>query len=211
MKEKIILLGRGGHAKSVVDVIEASGNYTIIGFIDKAEERNFEYRGYSIIGCDADLLKFYKAGIHHAFVCIGFLGQGNIRDLLYDRLKQIGYHLPVLTDPTAVLASDVQVGEGSFIGKRDEINSGAAIGKMAIINTSAVVEHDSKVGGFSHISVNSTLCGEVSVGKKCFVGAGSTIVQGIKIGNNCLIGAGSVVLKDVMSGKKVYGIVKENG
>lgn len=197
MKEKIVLLGSGGHARSVADAIEASDIYEIAGFIDCEENKDAVYRGYKVIGNDGDLQGLYDSGIHHAFICVGYLGRGEIRDTLYEKLKKTGFEIPVVADPTAVLAKDVCIGEGTFIGKTAVINSGASIGKMAIINTAAVVEHDCRIGDFCHISINSTLCGRVSVGDRSFVGAGSVIIQEITVGECSVIGAGSIVVKNV--------------
>ena len=196
MKKKIVLLGSGGHARSAIDAIEAS---EIAGFIDCEEKKNAVYRGYKVIGDDRDLQSLYDSGIHHAFIGIGYLGRGEIRSRLYRKLKKIGFEMPAVVDPTAVLAKDARVGEGTFIGKTAVINSGAFIGKMTVINTAAVVEHDCRIGDFCHISVNSTLCGGVFVEDRSFVGAGAVIIQGITVGENSVIGAGSIVAKNVGS------------
>lgn len=199
--EKIIILGCGGHAKSVIDVIEAAGKFEICGFVDHSQEE-FEYRGYKIIGCDDDLKVLYDDGIHHAFIGIGFLGQGNVRNRLYGQLKGIGYNLPSVIDPTAVMASDVTVGEGTFIGKRAIVNANSVIGQMVIINTGAIIEHDCHVGDYSHISVSSVVCGAVHIGENVFLGANATVFQEMCIGNNAVIGAGSIVYRNVEADMK---------
>ena len=201
MKEKIILLGCGGHAESTVDAIEAAA-----GFIDKDFPKSFEYRGYRIIGCDNQLEKIYHSGIHYACVCVGFLGVGRIRNKLYSQLKKIGFILPAIIDPSAILAADVDIGEGSFIGKRAVINSNAVIGKMAIINTATVIEHDCVIADFCHIAISSVICGGVYVEENSFVGANTTVIQGIRIGSDTVIGAGAVVVKDIPRLCTVIGI-----
>jgi sugar O-acyltransferase (sialic acid O-acetyltransferase NeuD family) len=207
--QRIILLGCGGHAKSVADAIESGGVYEIAGFIGTPEDDGFSYRDYRILDCDAGLDSIYRSGITHAAVCIGFMGRGITRSALYDRLKAIGFTLPVITDRTAVIAADAQIGDGTFVGKNAVVNSAAVVGKMAIINTAAVVEHDCEVGDFSHVSVGSVLCGNVSVGAGSFIGANATVIQGKKIGAGVIVGAGSVVLEDLADGRKAVGIVKQ--
>ena len=85
------------------------------------------------------------------------MGEDDIREGVYDRLKQIGYRIPIIADPSAIMADGIQIGEGTFIGKRAVVNSNAKIGKMCIINTGAIVEHDNDIGDFSHIAVGGTL------------------------------------------------------
>lgn len=195
--EDIILLGIGGHAHSVVDSIERLDRYRIIGFLDTEEMQGKRFRDYRVLGTDDDLEKYYTDGVKNAFLTIGFLGHGDVRNRLYNRVKNIGYSLPNIIDSTAVLASDAILEEGIFVGKKAVINSNAQIGKMCIINTGAIVEHDCIVGEFSHISVGSVLCGEVQVGRESFIGANATVIQGRCIGDNCIIGAGMTIRMDV--------------
>lgn len=202
--EDILLLGIGGHAHSIVDSIESNGEYSIWGFLDVAERIGEQYRGYKVIGTDDLLEDCYQRGIRNAFVSIGYLGKGNIRNILYKRLKTIGFNVPNIIDKTAVVAKDAVFGEGNFVGKTAIINSAAMIGSMCIINTGAIVEHDCKVGDFSHVSVKSVLCGDVQVGKESFIGANATIIQGKKIGNKCIIGAGTIIRKNVKDNHVVW-------
>lgn len=204
--EELILVGFGGHAKSVADSIEDSGQYRIAGFTDM--KALSDYHGYPYLGKREALEEKYRSGIHRAVVSIGFMGNGTVRDELYDMLREIGYELPPIIDPTAIVSSDAVVEEGAFIGKGAIINAGSVIGKMCIINTGAVVEHENCVGAFSHISVHATLCGRVTVGEHTLIGAGTTVIQDTHIGGNCIIGAGSIVLGDVPDGEKAYGTIK---
>ncbi len=205
MMEKILLLGSGGHAKSVADAILQEGSFEIAGFVDNACKESFAYRGYTIIGSDEDLEVLFKSGIRNAFVCVGYLGRGRVRNRLYGLLKNIGFTLPVIMDSSAVLASDAQVGEGTFIGKGAIVNANAVIGKMAILNTASVVEHDCRIGDFSHVAVAGVVCGGAQIGENTLIGANATLLQNISIGDNVIIGAGSVVTKNVEHNSLVIG------
>ena len=200
--EKILILGMGGHAKSMADAIEREKKYEIAGYIVNGSESELLDKRYPVLGNDDDLPQLFRQGIKNAAVGIGFLGNNSLRTILYKRLKEIGYSLPVVCDPSAIVASKVSVGEGSFIGKRAVLNTDSQVGKMCIINTGAIVEHDCKVGDFSHIAVGTVLCGEVSVGEAVFVGANATVIQGRKVADGCIVGAGEVIRKNVMNGKE---------
>lgn len=195
--EDIILLGLGGHAHSVVDSIEQAGRYNIIGFLDTEEMQGKHFRDYTVLGTDDALKKYYDSGIRNAFVTIGFMGHGNIRNQLYERLKDIGYAVPNIIDRTAVISKSAKLADGIFVGKNAVINANAEIGSMCIINTGVIVEHDCRIGRFSHIAVGSVLCGGILVGQQTLIGANATIIQEKKIGNRCIIGAGVVIRKDV--------------
>lgn len=203
--EQIILLGIGGHAHSVIDSIESSSPYCVWGFLDVEERVGEKYREYEVLGTDDLLKECYEKGVRNAFVSIGYLGKGEVRNKLYKRLKKIGFSVPNIIDKTAVISKDISLEEGIFIGKKAVINSSVKIGKMSIINTGAIIEHDCEVGEYSHISVGSILCGNVSVGKHSFIGANATVIQGKKIGQHCIIGAGETIRKNVEDNSMIWG------
>lgn len=206
--EDIILLGIGGHAHSVVDSIEQSGKYRIIGFLDTKQNQGVKYRNYQVIGTDDMLESLYHKGIRNVFITVGYLGEGEVREKLYRILKKIGYKLPNIIDKTAILANDIQLGEGNFIGKRAVVNANVSIGNMCIINTGAIVEHDCCIGDMAHIAVGTVLCGHASVGSRSFIGASSVVRQEITIGKNVLIGAGTIVTKDIKDNTEKYGSIE---
>lgn len=203
--EKVILLGMGGHSHSVIDSIENEGKYQIVGAVEVEPYLDMQYKNYSVIGSDKNLFEIFESGVQNAFICIGFLQDGNLRNRLYKKLKKIGYNLPNIIDPTAVLASNVLLGEGNYIGKKVVINANSQIRNMCIINTGAIIEHDCFVDDFSHISVGAILCGNVSVGYESFVGSNATIIQGQVVGKNATVGAGAVVISNVEESCTVIG------
>ncbi len=195
--EKIVILGMGGHAESLVDILERQREYEIAGYVvnDQASEKSG--CSYPILGNDGDLERIYQSGITNAAVGIGYLGKSDVRERLWVSLKKIGFRLPIICDPSAILSKSVRIGEGSMIGKGAILNVNASIGKMCIINTGAILEHDCQVGDFSHISVGTVLCGAVTVGRSVLVGANATVIQCISIGNGAVVGAGTVIRKKV--------------
>lgn len=207
--EDIIVVGFGGHAKSVIDSIIRTGQYNIIGFTDVVPRP--EYRGIKYLGKDNVLQEYFDNGIKKAFITIGYLGKDFTRDLLYNQIKSAGFQIPVIIDSSAVIAEDVTIGEGTFIGKGCIVNSAVEIREMCIINTGSILEHESQIGAFSHVSVNSTLCGNVFVDEHCFIGANTTVIQNLKIGARSVVGAGSLVLRNVLPDERIFGIIKNVG
>lgn len=128
--EKIVVLVNGGHAKSLIDVIERENKYEISRVV--INENAVYVKRYSIIGNDNDLDRLFHSGIENAGVGIGFLGKSDLREKIYMRLKEIGYRLPVIRDPSAVIAKLVQIGEGSFIAKGAIINFDVCIERCAV-------------------------------------------------------------------------------
>ena len=198
-----ILIGGGGHAKSVADTVKTLGLYNIIGIVTKDKE---DWNEFKWLGGDDKLQSIYEAGITTAIMAIGYLGEGKTRRVVFDSLKEIGFTIPAIVDSTAIVSSDTVIGEGTFIGKGVIVNAGSSIGKATIINTGAIIEHECRIGDFSHIAVGTRLCGRVNVGEDAFIGAGATVIQCINVGNGVKVGAGSAVISDIEDGVTAVGI-----
>ncbi|MFH1846207.1 MAG: acetyltransferase [Candidatus Omnitrophota bacterium] len=204
-KDRIILIGGGGHCKVVIDAIRLAGKYEIEGIIDPGLEPGSDIMGVPVLGGDEILTEVYNKGVKNAFIAVGSVGDCTARKLIYEKIKGIGFDIPVIRHPKTVIAPDVELGEGSLIAASVTINSGTKIGKNAIINTSSSIDHDCRIGDFTHISPGTVLSGGVKIGDFSHIGAGSVINQVISIGDECIIGSGSVVTRGIPSGSKAFG------
>jgi UDP-perosamine 4-acetyltransferase len=137
---------------------------------------------------------------------LGSVGLPIIRQRLYERFKGLGYNFATIVHPSAVVASDVVIGEGAQIMAGAVIQPSCRIGINSIINTRASVDHDCIIGDHAHIAPGVTLSGGVSVGACSHIGTGAMVIQGLSIGNGCLVAAGAVVTKDIPDGAKVRGV-----
>lgn len=212
---KILLLGAGGHCKSVLDSLLNLGCYQSIGLVDNKLQRipgegenlnlNPLCMGSSVVGTDADLERLQAEGYTDAFVTVGSIGNVALRKKLYVLLKQKGFSVPNIIDNSAVVSPYAALGEGIYIGKNAVVNADAIIGNCAILNTATVIEHECIVMDFVHVAPGSILCGNITVEEGTHIGAKSVVKQGLNIGANTMIGMGSVVLNDIGSRTVAYG------
>ena len=179
----MIIIGAGGHAKVVMD-IALSCDVKVKGFLDDNTKQfqNIDYLG--TIDCIEDL--------HEPLVIA--IGDNVVRKLISLRAKSL---TKALIHPSAIIGSNVLVGNGTVIMPSVSVNASVNIGINVIVNTSASIDHDCILKDYAHISPNATLCGGVQVGEGVHIGAGATVIPGIKIGDWSVIGAGSVVTKDI--------------
>ena len=70
-KEKILVIGAGGHAQVVIDIIEQGEKYEIVGLIAQQNEKKNELFGYHIYKGDDYLDLLYSQGINHIAIGIG--------------------------------------------------------------------------------------------------------------------------------------------
>lgn len=209
-RKNLVLLGGGGHCKSVLDTLLKTNEYSEIVITDPHISIGSEIMGCKVVGDDRMLPQLYENGFTHAFITTGSIGYSNPRAKLVHMAEAIGFDFPIVIDPSAVIADEVTIGSGTYVGKNAIINSEAKIGNHCIINTGAIIEHESEIGDFCHISTGSILCGGVTVGKDSFIGAGTTVIQCVTIGSNAVVGAGSTVLSDVEDHVRTYGVVRQN-
>jgi sugar O-acyltransferase (sialic acid O-acetyltransferase NeuD family) len=171
MREKIILLGGGGHCKSVIDVIEQENCFEIAGIIDKKELLGSEVLGYRVIGCDEDL-QTLRDEYSYAVVTVGHISSNALRIKLFSLAKTLDFTLPTIISPLAHVSKHAIVKEGSVVMHHALINANAKIGVNCIINSKALIEHDAIIENNVHISTNATINGGVVVKEHSFVGSG---------------------------------------
>ena len=197
---ELILVGGGGHCKSVIDVAESAG-YTIKGILDVPENVGKCVLGYPIIGTDDRIADFVT---QTAFVVtVGHIKSAALRISLFDRIVSAGGKMATIIAGTAYVSKYATIGEGSVIMHKAVVNAGAEIGTGCIINTFANIEHEAVIGDFCHISTGAMVNGNCSVGSETFLGSHSVMVNGTAITEDCVIAAGSTVRKN-LTRKGVY-------
>lgn len=189
----ITLVGAGGHAKVVRDIINACG-YRVDCVMDDSYDgaKNFKDVNSFVSPISDRPGQWGVLGI----------GDNNFRRKLASRLA---YNWKTFIHPTALVHESAVLGEGCVVMAGAQIGPDARIGRHTIINTNAVVEHDCFIGDFVHIAPGSVLCGAVRVESDTLIGAASVVIPGKIIGRGVVVGAASVVIKNIESYKKYAG------
>lgn len=202
----IVIIGAGGHAKVVADIIlkrkeVLKEELNIIGFLDDNFDK-IEYReifNIPILG-SLDLIEEFKNKDYEYIIAIG---NNLIRRKLAKKYSKLNYYTAI--HPTAVIGNMITLDIGTVVMANVVVNSYSKIGKHCILNTSCVIEHDNIIRDYTHISPSATLCGKVRVDTCVWIGGGSRIIQGVSIGENTVVGLGSVVLKNINKNCVVIG------
>lgn len=197
--EKLILIGAGGYAKSVIDSIDYY-NYDLVGFIDEFKSEK-SHLGIPVLASSIEELKKPEQYVY--FIAIG----NNInRKRWYDILVDKKLRIINVVDKSAIVSPKATLGTGCFIGKFAVVNSKAVVGDNCIINTRALVEHGCTVSDHVNLSTNAVINGDVHIGIGSFVGSCSVTIGQLSIGEWSTVGAGAVVLKNVDNGVTVAGV-----
>ena len=201
MHKKVIIIGAGGHAKVIADIIEKSGD-EVVGFLDDNKENGATViKNYKVIG---DLNNRFAMAVTKKDVeFIIAIGDNKKREEI-SHSPNLKFYTAI--HPSAQIGLDVRIEEGTVVMANVCINSSARIGKHCIINTGAIIEHDNIIEDFVHISPNTSLGGTVKIGESTHVGIGSIVKNNITICKNCTIGAGAVVVKDILEEGTYIGV-----
>lgn len=192
MSKKVVIIGAGGHAKVIADIIEKSGDI-VYGFLDDNKEIGETIiKTYKVLGKVSEC-KYLQSDIKELYFVIA-IGNNYIRKDIYERYT-LNYYTAI--HPSCNLGIDVKIKEGTVIMPNVCINTSSKIGKNCIINTGAIIEHDNEIQDYVHISPNVTICGTVKIGSFTHIGAGAVVKNNLSITDNCTIGAGAVVVKNI--------------
>ena len=204
MKRPLILIGGGGHCKSVIEVAESAG-YEIKGILDMPDEVGKEVLpGHKVIGTDDEIPQYVEEC--DFIITVGFIKNPALRIKLYNKVKAAGGRLATIIASTAHVSKYAELGEGTVIMHHAFVNAGAKIGDNCIITTFVNIEHDAEVGNQCHISTGTMVNGECKIGENCFIGSQSVCANCIEIASDIIVGAGSVVRKSI----RVKGIYAGN-
>lgn len=183
------LYGASGHAKVIIDILNASG-VQIDGLVDD-DPAVEQLQGYPVLHAHRGLSPFIVS-----------IGANDIRKKVVEKLNT---EFEKAIHPSAIVSPLATIDEGTVIMQGAIVQSDAQLGKHCIINTGASIDHECIIGNYVHISPHATLCGNVHVGEGTWIGAGTIVIPGIKIGKWSVVGAGSVVTKDIPDGVLAVG------
>lgn len=204
-KEKLILIGGGGHCKSCIEVIELENKFDIYGIIELPHLKDTDILGYPVIGNDSDIPYFIEKG-YSFHITMGHMGNANRRQQIFDLLIENQAKLPSIISPLAFVSKRSIIGKGSIIMHGSIINADTQIGKNTIINNKALIEHDTTIKDNCHISTNTTINGNCQIGNNVFAGSGVITKNGISITDDVIIGAGTLVIKSIKDSGLYFGL-----
>lgn len=199
-KEDIVIIGAGGFGREVYSILQET-HYNVLGYIDscKREESHLA----PILGPDEYLEKLKEQGLRNLVIAIG---NSNLREEIFHKVKSQGFHLPTIIHPTACIAEDTVIKEGSVIYPMAVIMSGCCIGECSLVNSGSTLGHDVKVGHFSNINPGAHIAGHVTLGAHCYVGLAANIIENLNIAQGSTVAAGATVISNVPAKVLVAGV-----
>ena len=196
--KEIVLIGAGGHAKSCIEVIESTGEFSIAQVVGQDADLGSHVLGHEVRFTDADLINL-KESYDFAFLGVGQIHNPEMRIKLFLTLSEIGFKLPTIISKTAMVSEFAEIGKGSIVMHGAILNVDCVIGENVIINSASLIEHDANIGDHCHIATKVTVNGGAKIGRSTFLGSGTVVRDGVDIGENSFVGMGSIVSKSLPS------------
>jgi UDP-perosamine 4-acetyltransferase len=198
----VIIVGAGGHAKVIIDILEDAGEFEPVGCTSREPDRQ-SLCGVRVVGGDEALPEILRSGVTRAFVAIG---SNRVRAEAMLRIQAMGFALVNAISPRAAVSRRARLGDGVAVMPGAVINVDSVVADGAIINTGATVDHDCRIGRCAHIAPGSNVAGRVTVGEGVLLGTGSRVIPDRSIGAWAVVGAGSVVIRDLPDHVTAVGI-----
>lgn len=208
----IVIVGAGGFAREVMDVIEAiqqtqpTQTLRVIGAtavqMNQRQMGRLVQRGIHYLGADAEFLEGAPKGALYVVA----VGHPPTRAALARTYRSSGLRPVTLIHPDATIGSRTRLGSGVVICAGARISTNVTLGDHAHVNPGALIGHDAALGDCTSINPGAIISGEATVGARTLVGAGAVVLEQRTVGSDCVIGAAACVTHDVSDGTTVAGV-----
>lgn len=204
MTKAILIIGAGGHAAVLADVLQQLGQTITAIVAPQRPEPRAVFAGITWLNSDQDILRLAPEQVL-LVNGIGSLPGHNRRAIVQQDMIDAGYTFATVIAPTAIVSPYASIAEGVQIMPGAIVNVGAMVGPGSIINSGAIVEHDCQIGALNHLAPGAVLCGAVRTGPGVHVGTGAVVIQNVSIGANTVIAANATVRQDLPADSTLYG------
>ena len=195
--ERILIVGAGGHGRSVAESIELRGNFQIAGFIDDSYPEKKQVWDYPVLGAVEDISVFSD----RAESLVVAIGNNRVRKALFGKAKASGFMLPSIIHPAAFVSSRAVIGEGCSIMAGAVVGTEAVLGSGCVVNVNASADHHCRLEDFAHLGVGVQLAGGVIVGDSAWLQAGSSAGYGVVVPDEANVLPCIGLLKDCVTCK----------
>ena len=199
---QLVIIGASGFGAEAAWVLSRMSDAPrLVGFYDDDPQKSSgEFCGVPLLGSLEN-----AAGSPVFYHCA--VGNNEARKKITARADALGWTPFSIIDPTAVVAPDVALGCGIFLGVHVAISCGARIGSHVITNHNAVIGHNARVDDYVHICPGAKISGFCRVEEGAFLATNATVIPGCAVGAWASVGAGASVLRDLPSGARLIPAV----
>jgi len=188
-KSRLLVVGAGGHGRSVAEAAEMSGQFVVVGFLDDSLPAGETVIAFPVLGPVASIAH-HRAAADQAIVAIG---NNAVREKLMQQLTAAGFKWATVVHPRAIMSPSAVLGEGAAVMAGAIVGTEARLGVGSIMNCGGVVDHHATVEDFGHLGVNASIAGGTVLGRGAWMQASSALGYGVKVPDGVMLAPGEAL------------------
>lgn len=204
MKRKLLILGAGGSARDLIDLVADIPDLEVSGFV--VNQAPFS-QGHSFLGKPVywidDLADF-----DNSYSAICALGRAS-KTRIVTQVQELGIPFVTIIHPMSRIAKTASVGEGVFVGAGAQISADCIVGNHVFINRGVIIGTQVEIKEYAFLSTGVKIGCDVKIGAQTFIGFGALMLPGSSIGALSVVSAGSMVSSHFPDRVKVIGYPAE--
>lgn len=202
MSKKIIMIGNGNYSDTLRYYIETITDWKLVAYADEfVEGKDSQHKELPFINLSL-IPDVFPEDEYEVILGVGYHNMNENRKRIYEKMKAMGYKMPNLIHPTAIL-NNTKMGDANIIMSNCVFEPNAVMGSNIIMWDAVLIGHNTCIGNHSHFAAVSMIAGNCKVGENCFLGNHATIKDGGILADYTLVGAGAYVSKNT----KPYDVV----
>lgn len=190
-KIRLLVVGAGGHGRSVAEAAVLSDQFEVVGFLDDRLLVGTTVFNAVVLGSIASMSQ-HLAAIDQAIVA---LGNNTLREKIFQQLTEAGFKFASVVHPRSIVSPSASLGAGSVVMAGAIVGTEASLGIGTIVNCGAVVNHQAKVEAYGHLGVNASMAGGTVLGRNAWMQAGTAIGFGVCVSPGSILQPGVSVMK----------------
>ncbi|MCZ2830306.1 acetyltransferase [Modestobacter sp. VKM Ac-2986] len=201
---RLVVMGAGGHAREVLDVLESLPEGTAWERVTVFAEPGATtpgaaaliwQRGHELV----DVLP--TDATHH----LPAVGDPALRRRFAELAERHGLLPAGAVSPSSTVPEALRGVPGLVVFPRSHVSTNVTLGAHCHLNTGCQVSHDGRLGDRVTLGPGVLVAGGVTIEDDAFLGIGAVVLPGRRIGRAAVVGAGAVVVHDVAPGTTVAG------
>lgn len=185
---KLAIFGHGGHAREVAAQI----NKPIDFFVDDEYVNEF-----------TKPISSFNPKTHAIIVAVA---DSYVRKNVVEKLPTETTFFTFVHPTAQIMAENIEIGDGSFVGANSILTTNIKIGKHAILNRGNQIGHDTIIGDYYSGMPGAIVSGNVRLGDCVYMGNNSTVKEKMIVCDNVTIGSNATVVKNIVISGVYVGV-----
>ncbi|MGS2617001.1 biotin/lipoyl-containing protein [Micromonospora sp. LZ34] len=195
--QRVLLIGGGLGATQVIDILRSSTTQRAVAILDDDPQRwGADVNGVPIVGGTDRLGSLFAAGAYDA-ATVAISTSVAARRRFREACQEVAIPLANAIDPTAKIATDVELGQGNVICAFSHLGTGVRMGDNNFLSAYNSFDHHSRIGSDNSTGPSCVTSGKVTLGDRVRLGTGIFIEPHVVLGDGVAVASGAIIVRSV--------------